>query len=107
MDPGNPIGSEIQKIRPALVVSRNENNQYSDTITILPITSKIKNIYPFEVLLKKGEGGGDMDAKILAQQIRTVDKKRLIKGPRGMIDEATMHSVERAMALHLAIPPEL
>ncbi len=106
MDPGNPIGSEIQKVRPVLVVSRDESNLYANTITILPITGSVQHIYPFEVFLKKGEGGGDKDAKILSQQIRTVDKRRLIKGPRGIVDETTMNDVERAMALHLAIPFE-
>jgi len=104
MDPGQPIGSEIQKVRPVLVVSRDENNQYADTITILPITTSTDRIYPFEVFLKKGESGGDKDAKILAQQIRTVDKKRLIKGPRGVVEDETLRDVERAMALHLCLP---
>jgi len=104
MDPGQPIGSEIQKIRPVLVVSRDENNQCADTVTILPITTSTDRIYPFEVLLRKNESGGDKDEKILAQQVRTVDKRRLIKGPRGVVEEETMRDVERALALHLAIP---
>ena len=74
----NPtIGGEINKIRPVIIVSNNINNQYSDTVTILPITSSVNKIYPFEVLLKAEEGNLKNDSKIKANQIRTIDKKRL------------------------------
>ena len=49
------IEREISKTRPVVVVSNDQNNKFSGTVTILPITSKNFNkIYPFEVLLKKG-----------------------------------------------------
>ena len=49
------IGKEISKTRPVVVVSNDINNQYSGTVTIIPITSKnLQKIYPFEVLLAKG-----------------------------------------------------
>ena len=44
------IGHEIGKTRPALVISNNRNNQFADTITVLPITSKTEKIYPFLTL---------------------------------------------------------
>lgn len=49
------IGSEIGKTRPALIISNDRNNQFADTITVLPITSRTIKIYPFETFLSKEE----------------------------------------------------
>ncbi len=68
------IGSEIQKTRPCIIVSPNEMNLYLNTIIIAPMTSTLKK-YPSRVTVhfqnKTGEAALD--------QIRTVDKKRLVK----------------------------
>ncbi|MBU4425460.1 MAG: type II toxin-antitoxin system PemK/MazF family toxin, partial [Proteobacteria bacterium] len=46
------VGRELSKTRPVVVVSNDKNNQFSGTVTILPVTSKnIRKMYPFEVLL--------------------------------------------------------
>lgn len=67
-------GSEIKKTRPCLIISPNEMNRHIRTVIIAPMTSTIKN-YPTRVTTtferKKGQ--------IVLDQIRTVDKKRLIK----------------------------
>ncbi len=64
----NPtVGSEISKTRPVLVVSNNINNEYAATVTILPITSTTKKIYPFEIFLPKGEGKSDKRFKSQSQ----------------------------------------
>ncbi len=97
------IGREISKTRPVVVVSNDKNNQYSGTITILPITSKnLKKTYPFEVLLPKGSGNLPKDSKAKADQIRTLDKRRIIK----LIDslnEEQMEKIDKAMKIHLAL----
>ena len=51
------IGSEIKKKRPVLIVSNNANNKMASTITVVPITSNINKIYPFEVLLETKNSG--------------------------------------------------
>lgn len=43
------IGGEIKKTRPVLIVSNDINNRYNLVVTVLPITSSIDKIYPFEV----------------------------------------------------------
>ena len=96
------IGSEIEKSRPAVVISNNINNELSDTVTIIPVTSKTTKIYPFEVLLKKGEAGLVKDSKAKCNQIRTVDKKRLFKY-LGSIDSKKMKELEKAVLIHLGI----
>ena len=99
----NPtIGGEINKIRPVIIVSNNINNQYSETITILPITSSINKIYPFEVLLKAKEANIKNDSKIKANQIRTIDKQR-IKEYIGSLSASKLSEVDLAVKIHLAL----
>lgn len=96
------IGSEISKKRPVLIVSNDINNKYSDTVTILPITSKTKKIYPSEVEIRKGLGNLKANLKIKANQIRTIDKRRLVQ-KIGSISKSIMSKVEKALLIHLDI----
>ena len=97
------IGHEIAKTRPVLVVSNDLNNRYSGTVTVLPITSgALHTIYPFEVAIPKGAGGLPKDSKIKADQIRTLDKKRLIKTIGNLADE-DMAEVNQALTIHLSL----
>lgn len=97
------IGSEVRKRRPVLIVSNDGNNRANDTITVLPITSNVARIYPFEVKLLRNESGLAKDSKVLAQQIRTISKRRLADKPAGALRFDIMGEVERAMRLHLAL----
>jgi len=102
LDPA--IGHEISKTRPVLVISNNKNNTFSGTTTVLPITSKsLKRIYPFEVWIEKGKGNLPKNSKIKADQIRTLDKRRLIK-TIGMLSDNDMVVVEKAVKIHLGLP---
>jgi mRNA interferase MazF len=88
----NPtIGSEIQKTRPCVVISPDEMNQHIKTIIIAPMTSSVKS-YPTRVNTtfqgKKGQ--------VVLDQIRTVDKKRLIK-KLGSINESTQNKLFTAL----------
>lgn len=98
------IGTEIKKTRPVLIVSNDQNNQFSSTVTILPITTNTEKIYPFEVFLKKEMGGIPQDCKVKAEQIRTIDKQRLKGNPLGpSLDSTTMDQVDKAVKLHLSL----
>ena len=68
------VGSEIKKTRPCVILSPDEMNKYLDTIVIAPITSQSKN-YPTRVMIIL-EGN---DNWAVIDQIRTIDKSRLIK----------------------------
>jgi mRNA interferase MazF len=97
----NPIeGSEIGKTRPAVVISNNINNELADTITILPITSSVEKIYPFEVYIPRGMANIPDNSKAKANQIRTVDKKR-IKNLIGTVPDTILKEIERAVKVHL------
>ena len=97
------IGRELAKTRPVVVVSNDKNNEFSGTVTILPLTSKnLKKIYPFEVLLPKGTGDLPKNSKVKADQIRTLDKGRIVKFI-GMSQKSDMDQIETAMKVHLAL----
>jgi mRNA interferase MazF len=102
MDPA--IGAEIKKLRPALVISNDINNQHSPLVTILPISSNINNPYPFEVFVAKGEGGLMRDGLIKANQIRTVDKKRISGSAVGpTLNSQLLQQVDQAVKIHLSL----
>lgn len=68
------MGSEIKKTRPCVIISPNEMNYNISTVIIAPLTSKLRN-YPTRVPCKvEGKQG-----QIVLDQIRTVDKIRLVK----------------------------
>jgi mRNA interferase MazF len=95
------VGREISKTRPVVVVSNDKNNQFSGTVTILPITSKkLQRVYPFEVFLPKGSGNLPKNSKAKADQIRTLDKARLVK-EIGKLDQKEIEGIEKAMKIHL------
>jgi len=96
------VGHEIGKTRPALVISNDRNNQFADTVTVLPITSKTEKIYPFEILLSKEETHLPKDSKVKCNQIRTVDKKRLVNLV-GALSSERLEEIKQALLIHLSI----
>ena len=95
------IGKEIAKTRPVAVISNDLNNQFSGTVTVLPITSKnLEKIYPFEVFLAGGTSGLTKDSKIKTDQIRTLDQRRLLKFI-GKLGNREMEAIEKALIVHL------
>ncbi len=93
------IGREISKNRPVVIVSNNKNNEFSGTVTILPLTSKnLRTIYPFEVFLSRGHANLPKDSKIKADQIRTLDKSRMIKNI-GALDKKNASSGRELAAM--------
>jgi len=96
-------GSEIAKCRPVLIVSNDANNRASSTITVLPITSNVTRVYPFEVFLASTECGLPKDSKIQAQQIRTIAKERITGNSIGKLDKEKSREVDAAIRLHLGV----
>lgn len=97
------IGSEMSKRRPVLIVSNDVNNRAATTVTILPITSNVSRVYPFEILLEPDDSGLPKLSKVQAQQIRTISKQRINGDVAGSLSEELMHSVDAAIKLHLAL----
>lgn len=93
-------GAEIKKKRPALIISCDEANRYLKTVTVIPFSSKIEKVYPFEVLVKKKESRLPIDSKLKIPQMRAVDKARLTRYVDTLHGD-TIIKVERAIKLHL------
>lgn len=97
------IGREIAKTRPVVVVSNDLNNEFSGTITVLPITSgSLEKIYPFEVFLSKETANLPKDSKAKANQIRTLDRSRLIRFI-GKLPKDILAEIDKAIMLHLGL----
>jgi len=85
------IGHEIKKKRPCVIISPNEMNQHISTVIIAPMTSK-SHIYPTRVSVTfQGEDGW-----VVLDQIRTVDKVRLIK-KIGSINNRTIQKIKEVI----------
>lgn len=70
----NPtVGAEIRKVRPVVVVSRNEMNQYLGTVVVCPLTTSLHPGWRSRIQVQCG----GRDAEIAVDQIRTISKKRL------------------------------
>jgi mRNA interferase MazF len=100
-------GSEANKRRPAVIVSNDAANLAAarlgrGVITIVPVTSSIERIYPFQVLLPAADTGLARDSKAQAEQVRSVAVERV--GARlGMVPPAIMLQIDEAVRLHLAL----
>jgi mRNA interferase MazF len=100
----NPtVGSETAKRRPVLIVSNDANNRASATITVVPITSQVERVYPFEVALRKGAAGLSKASKAQAQQIRTISRERISGKRVGLLSTEEMTQVDAALRLHLSL----
>ncbi|MEO1923038.1 MAG: type II toxin-antitoxin system PemK/MazF family toxin [Nautiliaceae bacterium] len=82
------IGSEIKKTRPCVIISPNEMNFNINTVIIAPMTSKSKE-YPTRVKFKE-------NSFIVLDQIRTIDKKRIIK-QLDFLDKKTISSIKKVI----------
>lgn len=100
------IGSEQAGIRPILVVQNDVGNKFSPTIIGIAITSRQKVKLPTHIEIEGTKYGLDKDSVILAEQIRTLDKKRL-REKVGMLDNETMEKVKRAIEISFGIRGEL
>lgn len=96
------FGGEIKKIRPVVIVSNDINNRHNLTVTVVPITSNVTKIYPHEVYLAAGAGNLPKESKAKTDQIRTIDKSRLLK-ELGKLSKADMKRVETALRIHLSL----
>jgi len=74
-------GQEIRKTRPAVVVQNDIGNRYSPLVIVLPIrgAEHIKKPYPVIVFVEKGDGGLDKKSVVQCDQIKSLDKSRIVK----------------------------
>ena len=90
------IGVEIKKTRPVIVISNAAINRYSQLVIVIPVTTNVTHFSPSHVLLPQGEGGLSQDSKVLTEQIRAMDKQRLVN-KIGTVSKQFMTLIEKAL----------
>ncbi len=97
------IGYEQGGIRPVVIIQNRNANKFSPTATVAPITSNLSKVeLPTHVEIKAKEHDIPKDSVILLEQIKTVDKIRLIE-KISELDEFTMHKVDQAILIHMEL----
>lgn len=98
-------GSEANKRRPGVVVSNDRANAVATrlgrgVVTVVPVTSNVQQVLPFQVLLPERLAGLRVESKAQAEQVRSVAVERL--GPVvGRLPGPIMAAVDEALRLHL------
>lgn len=94
-------GTEQKGTRPVLIVSNEEFNQAMPNVTVLPLTSTQRRLYPSEILLPERKEGQPLESIVMAHQIRTISKQRLGR-LLGYLDDAQLRQeIHRAIKEHL------
>ena len=105
LDPAR--GSEVDKRRPAIIVSNEHANAAAarlgrGVVTVVPLTSNLTRVFPFQVLLPAESTGLRVDSKAQCEQVRAVSVERL--GPAlGQLPASIMGEVDAALRLHLQL----
>ena len=100
-------GAEADKQRPAVIVSNDGANSTAQrvgrgVVTVVPVTSNTKRVYPFQVLLPADETGLAVDSKAQAEQVRSIAVERI--GRRiGQMTPELQSALDEALRLHLAL----
>jgi mRNA interferase MazF len=100
-------GSEASRTRPAVIVSNDAANATAarlgrGVVTVVPVTSSLDRVYPFQVVLPAQRTGLPRDSKAQAEQVRSVAVERV--GARlGMLPAALVTELDQALRLHLGL----
>lgn len=100
-------GAEADQQRPAVIVSNDGANSSAQrlsrgVITVVPVTSNIERIYPFQVLLSAATTGLAVDSKAQAEQVRSIAVER-VGGRVGVLTAEVQADLDEALRLHLAL----
>jgi mRNA interferase MazF len=105
LDPAR--GSEANKRRPAVIVSNDRANAVAErlgrgVVTVVPVTSNVARVFPFQALLPARATGLRVDSKAQAEQVRSVSVERV--GPvLGRVPGEVMAELDEALRLHLQL----
>jgi len=99
----NPVqGSETGKTRPCIIIQNDVGNEFASTTIVAIVTSQkeISREYPTDVWISKDESVLDLDSIVQCDQIRTIDKKRIIK-IIGHLNQGIIKKINRAILVSL------
>jgi len=91
-------GGEIQKARPAVIVSNNSANKFLNRLQVIPLSSQVTKVYPSEAIVTLD----GKQNKALADQITTASKGRL-KNKAGSLSSKDMVSIDRIIKIQLGL----
>jgi mRNA interferase MazF len=102
-----PVGSEIDKLRPAVVVSNNgANSSVTRTgrgvVTVVPLSSNVTRVLPFQVFLPASRSGLRKDSKAQTEQVRCVSRLRVGR-QLGQLPAAQVAQIDSALRVHLGL----
>ncbi len=101
------VGSEQGGVRPVLIVQNDVGNRHSPTVIAAAITSQInKARLPTHIELSASSFGLTKDSVILLEQIRTIDKRRLLE-KMGKLDDGVMNRVDSALAVSFGLEEDI
>jgi mRNA interferase MazF len=105
LDPAR--GSEANKRRPGVIVSNDRANAVAErlgrgVVTVVPVTSNVAHVFPFQVLLPAEVSGLRVDSKAQAEQVRAISVERL-GPPLGRLPASVMAELDQALRLHLQL----
>ena len=96
-------GAELRRTRPAVIVQNDIANRWSPITIVAAMTTQFDEpLYPTEVLVSRGESGLQADSVVLLNQIRSIDKARLVRA-LGRVTSETTARIDRALILSLGL----
>lgn len=103
VDLNSHVGSEQSGIRPALIVQNEKGNTYSPTTIVCPLTSKQKPLQETHVFLTTGDCGIVKDSTVLCEQVRVIDKSRIMKKVGEVINRQKIEDINRKLMISMGI----
>jgi mRNA interferase MazF len=94
------VGGEIQKERPAAILSNDASNKHLNRVQVVPLSSQVDRLYPCEAIVTLNGKA----QKAMADQITTVSKLRL-SNRAGRLSAADLAQIERVVKLQLDLKP--
>ena len=96
LDPA--LGTEIKKTRPAVVVSNDSCNAHGSRVVVVPVTSNVESMYPGEARIRVGGA----PARAIGDQIRSIDKRRLMSRV-SVLTDSELDAVDEALKITLKL----
>ena len=101
VDFGENVGSEQGGIRPAIIIQNDKGNEYAPTTIVASITSQEKRYLPTHVTVKPYQSGLDKISTIMFEQIRTIDKGRIISKVGHINTDWLVEKIKKSLTISL------